>query len=142
MAAEIDDSTIANLIEISKDMKAKAYCPYTRVRVGAALLCNDNTIFTGCNVENASCGLTICAERTALVKAVADGHRKFKAIAISSDDADTWISPCGACRQFLVEFGTDCIVYMTKNDMSYLGVPLKDLLPYSFGPENFHRLQQ
>jgi len=89
----------------------------------------------GCNIENASFGLTICAERTAIVKAVSEGHRKFKAIAISSNLANTFITPCGACRQTLVVFGTDWEVYMTKPDHSYKLVTAGELLPYGFFPE-------
>ncbi|WAR14639.1 CDD-like protein [Mya arenaria] len=82
-----------------------------------------------CNVENVSYGLTICAERTALVKAVSEGHRKFKAIAIASDLANKTISPCGACRQFLVEFGVSWDVIMTKPDMTYKTMKTGELLP-------------
>nr|XP_054921621.1 cytidine deaminase-like isoform X1 [Dermacentor andersoni] len=78
------DQETQKLVKLAQDMRARAYCNYSKVRVGAALLCEDGTIFTGCNVENASYGLTICAERTALVKAVSEGHRTFKAIAVAS----------------------------------------------------------
>ena len=81
-----------------------AYAPYSKFRVGAALLSDDGTIFTGCNVENRSFGLTICAERTAIVKAISSGHRSFKAIAVSTPDSEIPVGPCGACRQVLSEF--------------------------------------
>jgi cytidine deaminase len=81
-----------------------AYAPYSRFRVGAALLTDDETVITGCNVENRSFGLTICAERNAVFKAVGLGYRSFKAVAISTPDSNTPVGPCGACRQVLSEF--------------------------------------
>ncbi|XP_046335787.2 cytidine deaminase-like isoform X3 [Haliotis rufescens] len=94
---------VQQLVKKSHEMKKMSYCPYSNFPVGAALLTADGTVFTGCNVENASYGLAICAERTAIVKAVSEGHRKFKAIAIASDLKEIAIVPCGACRQVLVE---------------------------------------
>ncbi|MGD0015916.1 MAG: cytidine deaminase [Verrucomicrobiia bacterium] len=87
--------------------RRNAHAPYSRFRVGAALLTANGRIYTGVNVENASYGLTICAERVAIGKAVSDGHRRFRAIAIAAPSANP--APCGACRQVLAEFG-DCIV--------------------------------
>ena len=81
-----------------------AYAPYSKFRVGAALLCEDGTIVTGCNVENRSFGLTNCAERTAVFKALSMGHSSFKALAISTPDSEIPVGPCGACRQVLSEF--------------------------------------
>ena len=132
---EITDE-IRQLLKTSRDAKKNAYSPYSKFKVGAALLCEDGTIITGCNVENASYGLTICAERTAMVKAVSDGYTKFKAIAISSDMKNSVIVPCGACRQFLVEFGIDWDVYMTKPDLSYEKMTTGELLPKSFVPDS------
>ncbi|XP_067659023.1 cytidine deaminase-like isoform X2 [Haliotis asinina] len=116
-----------------------AHCPYSKFPVGAALLTDDGSVFTGCNVENASSGLTICAERTAIVKAVSEGHRRFKAIAVASDVKEIVIAPCGACRQVLVEFGVDCDVIMTKPDMTYKIMTTKELLPCCFGPTDLQR---
>ena len=92
------------LVSAALAAREKAYAPYSNFQVGAALLTVDQTIVTGCNVENASYGLAICAERTAICKAVSEGQQEFQAIAIAAVPLAT---PCGACRQFIVEFGTD-----------------------------------
>ena len=91
------------LLKEAAEAASQAYCPYSEYRVGAALLTTDDTIFRGCNVENASYGLTNCAERTALFSAVAKGHRSFSALAVVSS-GDDFPYPCGACRQVLAEF--------------------------------------
>ena len=113
---------------------ARAYAPYSKYRVGAALLAADGTVFTGCNVENASYGLTNCAERTALFKAVSEGRRRFRALAIVGGPARAPALPCGACRQALAEF--------CKADMPVAVAPLRagdpvvrplsSYLPFSF----------
>ncbi|KAL4221482.1 hypothetical protein ACF0H5_019739 [Mactra antiquata] len=131
----MENEGVDKLIQQSHEAKTRAYCKYSKFRVGAALLCLDGTVYTGCNVENVSYGLTICAERTALVKAVSEGHRKFQAIAIASDLVNSPIVPCGACRQFLVEFGIDWDVYMSKPDGSYKKMTTGELLPLSFVPD-------
>ncbi|XP_017342360.1 cytidine deaminase a [Ictalurus punctatus] len=124
------------LIITSHEAKEFAYSPYSKFRVGAALLTHDGTVFTGCNVENACLTLGICAERVAISKAVSAGHREFKAIAIASDMEDNFISPCGGCRQFMREFGLQWEVYLSKPDGSFIKMTVKDLLPESFGPED------
>ncbi|KAL3861056.1 hypothetical protein ACJMK2_007143 [Sinanodonta woodiana] len=133
-----DSSKIQELIKLSHEAKSYAYAPYSDFKVGAALLCSDGTISTGCNVENAVYPLGICAERTAIVKAVSEGHRKFLAIAIASDMKDAIISPCGSCRQTLIEFGTEWDVYMTKSDMTYEVMKTGELLPHSFTPDSLN----
>ena len=108
-----------------------AYVPYSHFPVGAALECDDGTIFTGCNVENAAFGSTICAERTACCKAVSEGYRSFTRIAIFAD-SQNWPTPCGACRQFLAEFSPDMEVLCAKADGRYVSYKLSDLLPHGF----------
>lgn len=104
--------------------------------VGCAILTDAGTVVTGANVENASYGAGICAERVAITRAIMEGHRRFRAIAICSDQAEP-ISPCGICRQFIREFGTDTPVYMSSGDTSKVVCKtLAELLPMSFGPEN------
>ncbi|XP_063063760.1 cytidine deaminase a [Engraulis encrasicolus] len=134
--ADVDDNIVRELISRSQEAKEFAYCPYSKFRVGAALLTPDGTIFTGCNVENACYNLGMCAERVAISKAVSEGHRSFRAIAIASDLNEQVISPCGGCRQFMREFGTHWHVYMTKPDGSYLHMNVDELLPESFGPDD------
>ncbi|KAM6979739.1 cytidine deaminase-like [Aplochiton taeniatus] len=126
---------IQELINSALAAKEFAHCPYSKFKVGAALLAEDGRVFTGCNVENACYNLGVCAERNAISKAVAEGYRSFKAIAIASDLTDKFCSPCGGCRQFMREFGESLEVYMSKPDGSYKKMDLSDLLPVSFGPE-------
>jgi len=132
---DLGKELIESLITESKDMMEKAYSPYSQFRVGAAVLTEDGSRFGGCNVENVSYGLTICAERTAMVKAISEGHRKFRVMALSSDLAESHVSPCGACRQFLAEFGLDWTIILTKPDRSFILRKVGDLLPDSFVPE-------
>ena len=107
-----------------------AYAPYSRFKVGAALLTKSGEVFTGVNVENSSFGATICAERTAFVKAVSEGFREFDAIAVVSSDGEAY--PCGICRQFMFEFGDDLKV-ITGEDEDHLHIKeIKELLPDGF----------
>lgn len=131
----MDEKTIQKLIGAAKEAREKAYCPYSKFKVGAALLSESGSIFTGVNVENASYGLTNCAERTAIFKAVSEGIRKFKAIAIVLDAPD-FGAPCGACRQVIYEFGPETEVIMATVSGKYKVMKIKDLIPLAFGPEN------
>lgn len=118
------------LLEKAKEAAARAYAPYSGYKVGAALHCTDGTIFTGCNVENASFSLTICAERTAVFKAISEGHRNYEAIAIYVD-SETLFPPCGACRQVLHEFSPELRVIYASQDETYIKT-IGELLPGAF----------
>jgi cytidine deaminase len=108
-----------------------AYAPYSRFRVGAALLAEDGAVFTGCNVENRSFGLTICAERSALVSAVGAGRRSFRALAIAALDSEAPVGPCGACRQVLSEFmPAEAQVFFGGSGPARVTVSMGELLPY------------
>src|SRR5919198_5964088 len=100
-----------NLIKLATEARERAYAPYSNFKVGAALLSSTGLVFTGCNVENATFGLTVCAERVALWKALSEGHRRFTRVAVVTD-APTPAPPCGACRQLLWEFGGDLEVVL------------------------------
>ena len=123
------------LIQTAIEMLDRAYVPYSHFPVGAALECADGSIYTGCNVENASYGLCICAERTAAVKAVSEGHRQFRRIVIAGNSED-FCTPCGACRQFLYEFAPEMEVICLNRRREAMKTTLKDLLPHGFGPEH------
>lgn len=122
------------LISTALRAKDKAYVPYSKFHVGAAILTDDDTVYEGCNIEIASYSPTICAERTAIFKAVSEGHRKIKAIAITGDAKDTY--PCGVCRQVIREFGKDARVIIANTEDDYKEFDLEELLPHSFGPED------
>lgn len=119
------------LLRIAKEASLNAYVPYSGFPVGAALECEDGTVYTGCNVENAAYGDTICAERTALVKAVSEGQRKFVRIAIYGEGKG-YCMPCGSCRQVLSEFSPEMEVLCAKAGGSYVSYPLTRLMPYTF----------
>ena len=124
------------LLQKARDMMAYAYVPYSGYRVGAALLGKDGQIYTGCNVENAAYGNTLCAERTALCKAISEGAREFTAIAIAGSGSAPF--PCGACRQSLYEFAPDMRVLVTW-DGQVREAKLSDLLPEGFGPSALNK---
>ncbi len=119
------------LLHIAKEASLNAYVPYSGFPVGAALECEDGTVYTGCNVENAAYGDTICAERTAVVKAVSEGYRKFTRIAVYGEGKG-YCMPCGSCRQVLAEFSPDMEVLCAKAGGSYVSYPLARLMPYTF----------
>ena len=123
--------TDAELLDLARRAAANSYSPYSRFPVGAALECADGTVFTGCNVENAAYGDTICAERTAAVKAVSEGHRDFVRIAIWGDSKE-YCYPCGSCRQFLQEFSKNMRVICAKGDGSFVAHPLSEMMPFTF----------
>lgn len=116
------------------DMLDMAYVPYSHFPVGAALLCRDGTVFTGCNIENASYTPTICAERTAVSKAVSEGHRDFVRIVIAGRSEDFCV-PCGVCRQVLREFAPELEIICLNGAGEERVFTLPELLPHSFGPE-------
>ena len=128
-----------NLIAMAIEAMGHAYVPYSGYKVGAALLCADGTVYQGCNIENAAYGPTNCAERTAIFKAVYDGHRDFTAIAVcgGKDGVITGsFPPSGVCRQVMREFcGEDFLIYMVGANGSYQTVTLGQLLPFSFNPK-------
>lgn len=121
------------LVDAACTVRANAYAPYSRYRVGAAILLEDDRIITGVNVENASYGHTICAERTAVVRAVTEGFERMQAIAICTENGG---SPCGACRQVLVEFAGDIPVLMSDARGNVRETTLYQLLPDHFGPQH------
>ncbi len=123
----------AELIAAACEARRRAYAPYSNYAVGAALLADDGRIFTGANVENASYGLSMCAERTAVFSMVAAGAQEFRAIAICTANAG---SPCGACRQVMTEFAGDVPVYMVDEEGNGRDATLHTLLPDHFGPEH------
>lgn len=124
--------TDRELINIAVEASEKAYAPYSGFKVGAALLCSDGKVFTGCNVENSSFGGTICAERVAVTKAVSEGYRKNFAMLAVYADSDSYCMPCGICRQFLSEFGSDIEILSARGDGRYTSYRLSSLLPHPF----------
>ena len=128
------------LCDLAKQARNNAYTPYSNFKVGAALLCSDGSIYTGCNIENASFSPTVCAERVAIFKAVSEGKREFSAIAVCGGTIgelnDKFCYPCGVCRQVLSEFcDKDFKIFvMSKEDVKEY--TLSELLPFSFGVDN------
>lgn len=118
--------------------REKSYSPYSGYSVGAALLCSDGTVYTGCNIENAAYSPTVCAERVAIFKAVSDGRRDFTAMAIAGGkDGIDPCTPCGVCRQVMVEFcSADRFELILKGVDGLYRIRLGELLPGGFGPDN------
>ena len=121
----------AQLVQQACQARKHSHAPFSHFHVGAALLCADGTVISGCNVETSSLGLTICAERVALVKALSEGHREFRAIAITASTGKICM-PCGACRQMLWDFAGNIAVILTENDQPAKQMALADLLPHAF----------
>lgn len=136
-APKIDEDS---LLAIAREVLANAHSPYSGVKVGAALLDADGVVHRGCNVENASYGLTICAERVAFTRAVADGAKEFVAIAIATDQPKLF-TPCGACRQVLTQLprALDLVVICAGGDGKPERWTLGELLPHAFTPEDLKR---
>lgn len=126
--------TDRDLLNMAREAAQNAYVPYSHFPVGAALECADGSVFTGCNVENGALGSTICAERTAIVKAVSEGRRKFVRIAIYGE-GETYCMPCGACRQVMSEFvgpNGDMEILCTRSGGRYVSYRLSQLMPHPF----------
>jgi cytidine deaminase len=119
------------LIDLARKARKKAYAPYSHYKVGAALLGKSGKVYSGCNVENASYGHTVCAERTAVLKAVSEGETEFEAIAVVTKNGG---SPCGACRQVLSEFAPALTIYIADKNGEYRTTTMNKLLPDSFTP--------
>ncbi|MCD6384650.1 cytidine deaminase [Candidatus Sumerlaeota bacterium] len=128
---KIDEFTAEKLIAEAKAARENAYAPYSNFKVGAALLTEGGKIFSGCNVENASLGLTLCAERNAVGAAILAGERQFKAIAIVTDDEPP-ATPCGACRQVLAEFSQELEIITVNLEGHRLDFFLSDLIPHLY----------
>ena len=124
---------IQKLVNAATKAREAAYVPYSHFAVGAALLASSGKIYTGCNVENASYGLTICAERNAVFHAVAQGERRFTAVAVVTQNG---VTPCGACRQVLAEFNAQLTVIVADIAGGRCVYSLAALLPDAFGPEH------
>jgi cytidine deaminase len=130
-----EPQALDDLVRTARDVRERAYAPYSGFLVGAAVLTDDGRVFAGVNVENASYGLAICAERTAVVRAVSEGARRLTAVGVvASNDEPTW--PCGACRQVLNEFGPDMVVISEGLVGGRAERTLPELLPHSFGPQD------
>lgn len=123
-----------SLYKAANEARENAYAPYSKFKVGAAVKCSSGDIYSGCNVENASYGLTICAERAAIFSAVADGHTDIKEVLIASGSGE-FLPPCGACRQVMQEFGVEK-VHLSGRDGAVESYTLKELLPLAFSDED------
>ena len=126
------------LARLARQARKHSFSPYSHFRVGAALLTKSGRIYTGCNIENSSYGLTVCAERTALFKAVSEGERKFIAIAVASDGGES-TPPCGACLQVIMDLAGDIDVIMVGGRGSVKVIPMRELLPFPFGASNLRK---
>ena len=126
--------TDRELVELAFTMLERSYSPYSHFPVGAALEGADGAVYTGCNVENAAYGSCICAERTALVKAVSEGCQSFRRLAVVGNGGD-YCWPCGSCRQMLYEFAPELEILVARGDHDFIKTTLRELMPHGFGPE-------
>ncbi len=124
------------LMKIARKARQNAYAPYSHFAVGAALLAESGRVYTGCNIENASYGLTCCAERNAIFAAVGAGERRFKMLAVAADSPEP-VAPCGACRQVIAEFGIPFVVMGNLKEATKT-MTAEELLPYGFGQESMN----
>ncbi len=129
--AKTKRSRLPELIAKARQAKNRAYAPYSKFRVGAALETATGRVYLGCNIENSSYGLTMCAERTAIFKAISEGERSFTGIAVVADDPD-FTPPCGACRQVLFDLAGNIDVILVNGKGKRLVKKLKELLPFAF----------
>ena len=131
---------LKDLCALAIKARDNSYCPYSGVRVGAALLTKSGRIFTGCNIENAAFSPTVCAERVAFFKAISEGEKEFTAIAVAGGAGElpnSEFPPCGVCRQVMAEFcEKDFKVCLVKNENEYISLTLGELMPHGFGKEN------
>jgi len=126
---------LQQLIRVAQEARARAVAPYSNFQVGAALETIDNQIYSGCNIENASYGLTMCAERVAIFKAVSEGKREFKRLVIVADTQKNVTPPCGACRQIIWEFCGDIELILANGRGLVKSLRMKELLPHAFDAE-------
>ncbi len=131
MPRALDERTAKRLVRAAQSARRRAYAPYSRFRVGAAVLTASGAVYTGCNVENGSYGLSVCAERVAVLRAVSEGHRRLVAVAVAGPGPGE-LFPCGACRQVLLEFRTRFVVTARRGRPRLYRLP--DLLPHPFLP--------
>ena len=127
--------TYARLVQLAGKARTKSHSPYSKFRVGAALLTAGGKVFTGCNIESSSFGLTICAERTALFKAVSEGYTRFKALAVVTDEP-SFIAPCGACRQVILDLAGTIDVILSNGHGGMIIFKAGELMPHPFGPSD------
>ena len=130
-----------SLVSHARAAKRFSHSPYSKFRVGAAVLTSSGKVYTGCNIENSSYGLTVCAERTALFKAVSEGETSFEAIAITSDEKDA-TPPCGACRQVIMDLAGDIDVILSTKNGKLKTLKVTELLPYPFGGKNLKNVRR
>lgn len=135
--AEPENKVLQEMARRAKNICDRAYCPYSKFRVGAVVLTDDGQMFEGCNIENASYGLTICAERNAVFQMVARAKRKIAAVVIYTPTPAP-SAPCGACRQVINEFGPDALIVSNCDGAASLRKTLSELLPEAFGPANLN----